>query len=783
MASITLAGTLLDPNSDLSVGDELRFTHDSTTGQTLKGAVSKLIIGQDGAYSLPLQYGLVLVEYKDSRSTQFKNLGVATVNGDNPATTIPELLNALVPVSSAELIEFQAILADAVTAKNAAVVAETGAVTARDVAVAASIIQYQTFAGLLAISETVDYKQFTVAERANAAYTLQPAGYVALAGDATLANGRVAELQIDGEANVLKFGAKGNGSFNDSSAIRDAFARFSKNVVFDGNTPSNYNYGDATGVSVFSDAANIKITNKSRKVIAINNACYLINLSAPINTFTAKSVNTLNGLGFYRNTWAEANVKDQFIIKDCVFMDYKRCAISEESTDHPYVLIRNNVFRGDFSSQTIGVSLSGLQDTNIVEMNKFQANYIHLRVPALSGSLTIRNNGFINLNAGSTKFADIWVVPQSQSVTINGAGVGTLCHANRHGIEHQSAPDSKIIIANSLAGGTDVALPDLVTRTGYVTGFVFDSNRVAGGTIWSGAFIKSYIKQFRNNILDNTIVQSYGAMSYLIDFAETPTESFKSFNVIKDTVYPAFNPEVDNMPLTNGFSDVDDSFYQSVGRNFNNSSSAKVDTKVIYKNHDTANSGYLNNVTRTAIANPQYPAISTAAELTMGSSGAYFAAFNGTLPVSQITEGRFINIELDTAKGATNSAESCFILLNDIGNGKELAKFNIKLSNDFQRHSFKIKIANTTYSDLRFQVFVSGYTATTNKIKLANIDINMSYANSTTTHLATTGDGGFDNPHVKLGDYNLWVDSTGRLRIKSTEPTSDTDGIVVGSQT
>jgi hypothetical protein len=120
MASITLAGTLLDPNSDLSVGDEIRFTHASTTGQTIKGAVSLVSIGPNGTYSVPLQYGLVLVEYKDISSSQFKNLGMATVNGDNPATTIPELLNALVPVSSAELIEFQAILADAVTAKNSA---------------------------------------------------------------------------------------------------------------------------------------------------------------------------------------------------------------------------------------------------------------------------------------------------------------------------------------------------------------------------------------------------------------------------------------------------------------------------------------------------------------------------------------------------------------------------------------------------------------------------------------------------------------------------------------
>tara|TARA_R110001606_G_scaffold27768_3_gene88663 strand:- start:5998 stop:7911 length:1914 start_codon:yes stop_codon:yes gene_type:complete len=127
MAFITLSGTLLDPNGDLAVGDQIRFTHKSTTGETIEGAVSIITVNPAGTYSLPLQYGLVLVEYKDVRTQQFKNLGVATVNGTNPATSIPELLNALVPVSSAELIEFQAILADCVTAQTAA---ENAATTA-----------------------------------------------------------------------------------------------------------------------------------------------------------------------------------------------------------------------------------------------------------------------------------------------------------------------------------------------------------------------------------------------------------------------------------------------------------------------------------------------------------------------------------------------------------------------------------------------------------------------------------------------------------------------------
>jgi hypothetical protein len=138
MAFITLSGTLLDPNGDLAVGDQIRFTHKSTTGETVESAVSLITISPTGTYSLPLQYGLVLVEYKDVRTQQFKNLGVATVNGANPATSIPELLNALVPVSSAELIEFQAILADCVTAQNAAAASAAAALVSENAAAASA---------------------------------------------------------------------------------------------------------------------------------------------------------------------------------------------------------------------------------------------------------------------------------------------------------------------------------------------------------------------------------------------------------------------------------------------------------------------------------------------------------------------------------------------------------------------------------------------------------------------------------------------------------------------
>lgn len=40
----------------------------------------------------------------------------------------------------------------------------------------------------------------------------------------------------------------------------------------------------------------------------------------------------------------------------------------------------------------------------------------------------------------------------------------------------------------------------------------------------------------------------------------------------------------------------------------------------------------------------------------------------------------------------------------------------------------------------------------------------------------------WDGPHPILGTTHIWVDATGDLRIKSSAPTSDLDGSVVGAQ-
>jgi hypothetical protein len=67
------------------------------------------------------------------------------------------------------------------------------------------------------------------------------------------------------------------------------------------------------------------------------------------------------------------------------------------------------------------------------------------------------------------------------------------------------------------------------------------------------------------------------------------------------------------------------------------------------------------------------------------------------------------------------------------------------------------------------------------------VDIRLSRVSTNVLGLAT-GDsfrlsgGGWDTGNMQFGVYRLWVDASGKLRIKNGEPTSDTDGVIVGTQ-
>lgn len=82
-------------------------------------------------------------------------------------------------------------------------------------------LSFATFSEMQDVAPTdePDNRRYICIERANAEYLLQPAIYLPQAGDITFANGRVAELQIDGTALADWFGLVPDGATDNTSAF------------------------------------------------------------------------------------------------------------------------------------------------------------------------------------------------------------------------------------------------------------------------------------------------------------------------------------------------------------------------------------------------------------------------------------------------------------------------------------------------------------------------------------------------------------------------------------
>jgi hypothetical protein len=127
MASINLTGVLRDPTGEFSNRNKIRFTHNTTTGQTPKGFSSVHTIVSDGSYDIDLEYGNVLIETHDALNRRWVSSGVITINSDTPATDLPSLLGITTPATDADLLVFQTLVADAKLAQTSAESAQAAA--------------------------------------------------------------------------------------------------------------------------------------------------------------------------------------------------------------------------------------------------------------------------------------------------------------------------------------------------------------------------------------------------------------------------------------------------------------------------------------------------------------------------------------------------------------------------------------------------------------------------------------------------------------------------------
>ena len=100
MASKNFTGYLRSSLGSYAGHDLWRFTHISNTGEVVAGSAEEFRVAESGLYDIDIEYGNVVIESKSSLSRRWYNHGSTVVNSETVVTTLPGLLNAMVPVSA-----------------------------------------------------------------------------------------------------------------------------------------------------------------------------------------------------------------------------------------------------------------------------------------------------------------------------------------------------------------------------------------------------------------------------------------------------------------------------------------------------------------------------------------------------------------------------------------------------------------------------------------------------------------------------------------------------------
>lgn len=198
---------------------------------------------------------------------------------------------------------------------------------------------------------------------------------------------------------------------------------------------------------------------------------YLIDSDSAWKSLHLEGVRVVGGKGVVRNRFAGTSVAENYIVRDCHFLDYSECAISHQSSDMPYWNVSGCIFFGREGTKTIGVALSGLTDGCQIQGNRFLSNQVHVKLRNGGNNAYIRDNDFIQFREGRSRVA-IWVVPH-KSVVNSGAGLTiTSC---KFGNENLHPSDYRILYSDEAPErAAAVSTPSDRASSGYITGHFVD---------------------------------------------------------------------------------------------------------------------------------------------------------------------------------------------------------------------------------------------------------------------------------------------------------------------
>ena len=286
---------------------------------------------------------------------------------------------------------------------------------------------------------------------------------------------------------VKDYGAIGDGVADDTAAIEAAFAAsgFNGPMYF---PPGNYVY-NGTGLDSPSNGS-VEIFGQARfsTTIILGSSSYFINYSRYLIGLQLKELTFLGGKGAVRHTYTGVNVQQKYIVENCIFRDYTECAISTDSQDMPYWIIRNSFFTGANTTTSIGVSLGFGTDQCVIDSCSFLRNRVHIKA-IVGNNFHITRCDLLQFTKDNTAGprVSVWIVPNATAAnggtgSVN-AGSGLTITGSKFGNENLMPGDFRILYADEDKGGTTsgARFPILDNdSTGYIRGHNITQNAFIG---------------------------------------------------------------------------------------------------------------------------------------------------------------------------------------------------------------------------------------------------------------------------------------------------------------
>lgn len=506
--------------------------------------------------------------------------------------------------------------------------------------------------------------------------------------------------------------------------------------------------------------------------------------SKVMNYIEFKDLKFVGGMGAFLNAKTDkGNVQLRKNVSNCVFTGYTGVAFgSLQEADARWTIV-DSIFEGGAKGYPIGVLVGDEVATLHMSGNDFMGNHHDIKLMPNGQSQYVigPGNTFFNIKRRK-KYSNIWLTLTSD----NQVGWGVRIIGNRFSNENHDGYPRLLIADEDKGKDSSVRMHLKEPSPKQFSGLMVEHNTFQGtGNPKQRQLNKGVIYSYSSNIgpllfKHNTVSQWY---PYIIQFDP---------NVEPDDTGATSLCTIDYLPHHGGA----------------NAYTGAISNLPIIGNIIRGNGSYLGEPGEIADAcgfDPEYMDVSPAGEMrvdnnqkgqaisvlpemdAMGGRNAALVTFGAdqlirqSIDKNKLVPGKLLWLEFDVKRSASRSLDA---VQYEVTIDTRKLNWTIHLYDYWRRIRIPIQLGDN-YKAGRFQVAWAARLF----LDVGNKD-SFLLGREAAYHAAMPIEYGhqevklsaWDQGHLVLGAYHLWVDSTGVLRIKNGAPGADKDGTIVGSQ-